>query len=318
MRAIRVGAFGGVEQMRLEEIAPEPPAPGQVAVEIRAAGVNPVDAYVRAGTHAVRPPLPYTPGFDGAGVVAEVGRGVAGLRSGDQVYVSGSLGTYAQLIVVDAARVHALPADLSYAQGAALGIPYITAVRALHEVGGVRPEHTVLVHGASGTVGLACVELARAIGARVIGSAGSVRGLDAVRAAGAVAVNHHAADFADTVRVATDGRGVDRIIEMLANVNLGSDLTLLASGGRVVVVGSRGTVELNPRDLMTREATIAGVFFFHATPAQLQRAQDLLDAALRAGTVRPVIAAALPLEQAGAAHELVLGAHPPGKIVLAP
>lgn len=306
--------------MRLEEVADPTPGPGQLLVRVRAAGVNPVETYIRAGAYARKPTLPYIPGSDAGGEVVAVGEGVQSFRPGERVYLSGlSTGTYAELALVQESQGHPLPENVSFAQGAAMGVPYATACRALLQRAHALPGETVLVHGASGGVGIAAVQLAAAHGMTVIGTAGTERGREAVRREGASHVlDHHAPDYLEQLTALTGGRGVDVILEMLANVNLGNDLTVLATGGRVVVIGSRGPVEINPRDTMSRDAAILGMTLFNASPRDLASIHAGLVAGLRNGTLRPVIGAELPLAEAARAHEQVMapGAH--GKIVLVP
>jgi NADPH2:quinone reductase len=233
-------------------------------VQVHAAGVNPVENYIRTGTYVMKPALPYTPGADAAGEVAAVGPGVTSVKIGDRVYTSGSLsGTYAEQTLCTEAQVHPLPANVSFEQGAAMGVAYGTAYRGMFQRGGARPSETVLVHGASGGVGTAAVQLARAAGLVVAGTAGSEAGLKLVTEQGAHhAVNHSAPGYLDELMKFTGGRGFDLILEMLANKNLAADLNMLAKKGRVVVIGNRGTVEINPRDAMSREADIRGLTLF--------------------------------------------------------
>jgi NADPH2:quinone reductase len=320
MQAIRVEQFGEPEVMQIAGIPAPAPGPEQVLVRVFAAGVNPVDTYIRSGTHARKPALPYTPGLDAAGVIESVGAGVASVKPGQRVYVAGSVsGTYAQLTVADARNVQLLPDRVSFAQGAALGVPYTTAWRAVHQRGGARPGETVLVHGASGGTGLAAVQIARAAGLTVFGTAGTVRGRELLLAHGAhQAFDHHAPDAAGQIRAATNGRGVDLILEMLANVNAATDLTLVASRGRIVVIGNRGSIDLNLRDAMAREADIRGMLIFNATPEELAAAHAGIGAGLAAGTLSPVIGRELPLAQAAEAHRLVMAPGAYGKIVLVP
>lgn len=320
MKAIRIHEFGGPEVLRLEDV-PEPrPGAGQVVVRVRAAGVNPVDTYIRSGVHAVRPALPYTPGLDAAGEVAAVGEGVTRLALGQRVYTAGSLsGTYAELTLCEESQCHALPERVTFKEGAGVNTPYATAYRALFQRARAEPGETVLVHGASGGVGTAAVQLARAAGLRVVGTAGTEEGLRLVIEQGAhEALDHHAPDYLGHLAELTGGRGVDVVLEMLANVNLNRDLEVLAKGGRVVVVGSRGTVEINPRLAMTRDASILGMTLFNISPRESASIHAALGAGLAAGTLRPVVGRELPLAEAARAHEEVLkpGAH--GKIVLIP
>ncbi len=194
-------------------------------VRLRAVGVNPVETYVRSGQYAALPALPYTPGSDGAGS-RRGGRRPRTYhgprRVGDRVYTSGSLtGTYAEAALCAVAQVHPLPDAAAFAEGAALGVPYATAYRALFQRGGLRAGELVLVHGASGGVGLAAVQLAVAAGLAVHGTAGSEAGRRLVAAQGAAqVVDHRAAGHAAELLAATGGRGYDLIVEMAAHAGL--------------------------------------------------------------------------------------------------
>ncbi len=320
MKAIRVHEFGGPQVMKLEDVPDPKPGAGQVVVRVHAAGVNPVDTYVRSGAYARKPSLPYTPGSDGAGVVEAVGEGVKRLKTGDRVYIAGGLGgTYAEKVLCLESQVQPLPQKISFAQGAAVWVPYATAYRAIFQLAEAKPPDTVLVHGASGGVGTAAVQLARAAGMTVIGTAGSDKGKELVRKEGAHHVlDHNAADLAEQVMAHTGNRGADVILEMLANKNLGKDLQLVAMGGRVIIVGSRGPVEVNPRDAMMREARVIGLMLFAATERELAGLHAALFAGMESGTLRPVVGQEMPLSDASRAHEAVLASGAYGKIVLVP
>lgn len=320
MRAIRVSEFGGPEVLRVQDTPDPKPDSGQVVVRVKAAGVNPVETYIRSGVYAKKPALPYTPGTDAAGVVEAVGPNVKRVKVGDRVYTNGSItGTYAELALCEQSRVHPLPAKVSFAQGAALGVPYGTAYRALFQRGGARPAETVLVHGASGGVGIACVQFARSAGLTVIGTGGSEKGRALVAGEGAQhVVDHKDGGYEKQIMAITDGRGVDLILEMLANVNLAKDLTMLAQGGRVVVIGNRGSIEINPREAMLREASILGLILWSATDAELATIHAAIVAGLDNGTLRPVVGREMPLAEAARAHQLVMEPGAYGKIALAP
>jgi NADPH:quinone reductase len=320
MKATRVREFGGPEVLRLEEVPDLKPAAGQVVVRVRAAGVNPVETYIRSGNYARKPSLPYTPGTDGAGTVEAVGPGVKRFAVGDRVYLAGSLtGTYAEQALCKERAIFPLPANVSFAQGAAMHVPYATAFRALFHRAQARGGETVLIHGASGGVGIAAVQLARAAGLRVTGTVGSDRGRALVAAEGAHQVlDHKSPGHFDEALALTGDRGFDVILEMLANVNLGRDLTLLAPGGRVVVVGCRGNVEINPRDAMTRDASILAMSLWNASPDDLTSIHSALVAGLENKTLRPVIGQEIPLSQAARAHAAVMEPAACGKIVLTP
>ena len=320
MKAIQVHEFGGPEVLKLEE-APDPtPGPGQVVVRIHAAGVNPVDTYVRAGSHAVRPPLPYTPGMDAAGVIESVGEGVTRVKPGDRVYVAGTIsGAYAEKALCAESHVHALAERVSFEQGAAVGVPYATAYRGLFQRANAKPGEVVLIHGASGGVGIAAVQLARAAGLTVIGTGGTEKGRGLAAEQGAHHVlDHHLTHYLDQIKSLTSGRGVDLILEMLANVNLAKDLGLLAQKGRVVVIGNRGTIEIDPRAAMGKDSSIIGMSLFNASPGELASVHAALVAGLENGSLRPVVGQKIPLAEAARAHQAVIEPGAYGKIVLIP
>lgn len=320
MKAIRVPEFGPPEVMKLEEMPDLQPGPKQVVIQVKATGVNPVDSYVRTGAYSRKPALPYTPGTDGAGLVESVGPGTRWVVAGARVYLSGSLtGTYAEQALCEESQVHHLPEGLTFAQGAAVGIPYATAYRALFQRSGARPGETVLVHGATGGVGIAAVQLSCAAGLTVIGTGGTDKGRALLKGQGAhFVLDHIKPDHLDAIGELTAGRGVDVIIEMLANVNLDKDLRVLAQGGRVVVVGSRGRVEIDPRNIMTHEASVLGMILFNASGSETASLYAALAAGLENGTLRPVVGREIPLAEAARAHREIMepGAH--GKIVLVP
>lgn len=318
MKAIRVQQFGEPEVLQVATVPDLTPAPGQVLVKIAAAGINPVETYIRSGKYAKLPPLPYTPGTDGAGTVAALGSDVTGWEVGDRVYLAGSLtGTYAEQALCEPTHLHPLPDNVTFAQGAALGVPYTTAHVALFHRGQLRSGEILLIHGATGGVGLAAVQLARTVGARVLATGGSSAGRSRLLDEGAHAVfDHHSDDYPQQVLDATDGRGLDFILEMLANVNLGKDLPMLAIHGRVVIVGSRGPVEINPRDLMARNADVRGVMVFGTPAPVLTEAHLAIVSGLKEGKLRPIIARELPLAEAAEAHKAVMSPGASGKIVL--
>jgi NADPH:quinone reductase len=319
MKAIVVHKTGGPEVMRLQEVGRPVPGAGQVIIKIRAAGVNPVDTYIRAGAYP-NSKVPYTPGFDAAGTVEELGPGVIGFKLGDHVYTSETIsGAYAEYALCDAAKIHRFPETISFNQAAGLNIPYATAYRALFQKANIQPGETLLVHGASGAVGLAAVQWARTLGLKIIGTAGTKEGAKLVKEQGAAHVlNHTRKNYHEEILRLTGGRGVDVILEMLANVNLGADLTLLAKNGRVVIIGNRGKAELNPRDAMAREAVIYGLMLFLAPDNEYVAIHSAIGAALQKNQLQPIIGKTFPLDQAPKAHDAVLAPGAFGKIVLVP
>ena len=324
MKAILVREFGGPDVLKLEEV-PDPTAgAGQVTVRIHAVGVNPYDTYMRAGGYAITPDLPYTPGADAAGVIDQVGGEAGAWQVGDRVYISGTAigkahGAYAELAVCEAAQVHRLPARITFAQGAGIFVPYVTAWRALFGRANARAGDTVLIHGASGGVGIAATQFAVAAGLTVIGTAGTDEGLAVVRKQGARhAINHRSDGYLDQITSATGGRGPDVILEMLANVNLDHDLTIVAPGGRIVVIGNRGRVEIDARKIMGKDCAVYGLALWGIPPDEIRRAHQAIIAGLESGALNPVVGKEMPLADAAKAHVAVMepGAH--GKIVLIP
>ncbi|HEX4153790.1 MAG TPA: NADPH:quinone reductase [Steroidobacteraceae bacterium] len=321
MKRIRVDAFGGPEVLVMEEAGDPRPGAHEVLIRVKAAGVNPYETYARAGTYGARnPKLPYTPGSDAAGVVEAVGEGVVDLSPGERVFTMGTLtGSYAELALCERARVQILPDNTSFAQGAGLFVPYVTAYRALFQLARIAAGETLLVHGASGGVGIAALQFARAAGLTVIGTAGSERGLELVARQGAHhAVNHHTEGYQQRILDRTEGRGADAILEVLANVNLGSDLKMLAAGGRVVVIGSRGDATITPRDLMARDASIMAMTLWNVPTEGLRRIGCAIRAGLEQGFLHPVVGMELPLAQAAEAHRRVAAPGAFGKTVLVP
>ena len=318
MKAIRVHEFGGPEVLKLEEVATPKPSAGEVLVRIHAAGVNPYDTYMRAGTYALKPSLPYTPGSDGAGTVEAVGEGVKKVTRGDRVYTGRTLtGAYAEYALALEEQVHLLPANIDFKQGAGIWVPYGTAYHALYHSAKAHASETALVHGASGGVGIAALQIARAMGLKVFGTAGTPRGLELAKREGAHEVfDHRKPGYQEAILQATGNRGVDIILEMLANVNLSYDTKLLANNGRVIVIGNRGEVTINPRELMGRRASIRGFTLWGITPEEEADIHAGLFAGLENGTLRPVVGKELPLAEAARAHNEILEPGSAGKIVL--
>ncbi|MGF1634866.1 MAG: NADPH:quinone reductase [Phycisphaerae bacterium] len=328
MQAILIESNGGPDVLTLRDLPDPQPGPGQVRVDVRAAGVNPVDTYLRAGTPPYTRPTPFVPGFDAAGVVSAIGEGVTGWMPGQRVYTFGVAtppgapgtsnlnGAYASQVLVEPGQLQHLPEGVSFEAGACLGVPCGTAYRALFLRGHARPGETVLVHGATGGVGLACCQFAAAAGLTVFGTGGTEAGRRLAEANGAVrCFDHHAEGYQDDIRQAAGG-GVDLICEMLANVNLDADLDLLSPGGRVLVIGSRGNIEISPRKTMGQERSVIGVGLLRATPAELAETHAAVLAGLRAGYLRPVVEQTFPLAEAGKAHEAVMKSGHQGQVVL--
>ena len=319
MKAIRVHAFGGPEVLKIEEIAQPTAGDGQLLLRVKAVGVNPVETYIRQGKYGPQK-FPFTPGNDSAGIIEAVGAKENHFRVGDRVYTDRTLsGSYAEFALCDVNYVHPLPQRINFQQGAGAGIAGGTAYRALFQRGRGLPGESVLIHGATGGVGTSAVQLARAAGMNVIATSSTESGRKYALQQGAHhAVDHDITHRPDEVKSLTDGKGFDLILETAAAQNLASDLTSLAKGGRVVVIGSHGKIEIEPRDTMAKESDILGLMLFGATPAEHRAMYSALTAAMEAGTFRPIVGLELPLAEAAKAHDLVLKGEQFGKIVLIP
>ena len=324
MRAVRVHEFGAPEVMKLEDVSDPVAGPGEALIKIEAIGINPVDTYIRSGVYAMLPELPYTPGGDAAGTVEAVGEGVSRVAKGDRVYLAGiagglNRGATAEMAAVPEGVLFPLPDNVSFAAGAALGVPYATAYYGLFMRGQAKAGQSVFVHGASGAVGTAAVQMARALGCTVIGSAGTEKGLNLVRDQGAHhALDHTSEGYIDELRALTDGAGPDLILEMLANVNLAKDLDVIAKFGRIVIIGNRGEIQINPRATMMKNVDVAGLVLPNATPAEMAAIHAGLYGGLECGTLNPVIGREMGLDEAAAAHHAVMEPGAFGKIVLVP
>lgn len=319
MKAIVVREYGDEKVLKLEDVPDPVPSAGQIMVDIKAAGVNPVDTYIRAGNHPTAPPLPFTPGKDAAGVVAAVGEGVSKVGVGDRVYLAGAVsGTYAEKALCVEGQVWRLPDKASFEQGAGVFVPYATAYRALFKKAEIKAGEKILVHGASGAVGIAAIQWARNAGALVYGTAGSAKGWELVERIGADRVFDHSdsENYLPEILDATAGAGVDVILEMLANENLSRDFFVLAKFGRIVVIGSRGSLEFDPRLTMGKEATIKGMSLFNASAEEFEEIHAAIYEGLSKGYLEPVVGKALPLADAAIAHREIIESRAFGKIVL--
>eukprot|EP01095_Lingulamoeba_sp_RSL-Kostka_P010217 TRINITY_DN3641_c0_g1_i2.p1 TRINITY_DN3641_c0_g1~~TRINITY_DN3641_c0_g1_i2.p1 ORF type:complete len:327 (+),score=138.95 TRINITY_DN3641_c0_g1_i2:44-1024(+) len=323
--SIVVREFGPSSVLKLEEIATPILESTQVLVNIKAAGVNPVDTYIRTGTYPRKPNLPYTPGNDGAGVIEAVGDDVKNVKVGERVYLSGSVtGTYASKAVCKESQVHPLPDNVSFEQGAAVWVPYATAYRSIVHRAKAKENELVLINGGSGAVGTGCIQLCKQFGMKIIATAGSDDGLNQVIEQGAdKAINHKSDTFMEEIKEycqSINKDGVDVIFEMLANVNLDTDLQLLDRNGRVVIIGNRGTVEINPRYTMGLETSIMGMSLGSSTAEDIQEYANAIQAGLSEGYLNPVVGESFPLEKANEAHDFIIerpnGAK--GKITLCP
>jgi NADPH2:quinone reductase len=316
MKAMQMKDYGPASALTLTETSKPNFNADQILVQVGAAGVNPVDTYLRSGTNNYSTTFPHTPGLDGAGTIVELGDQVTGFEIGQRVYFSRNLtGSSAEFAVCATTHTYPLADALSFEEGACLGIPYTTAHRALFGRANAKAGDKVLVHGATGAVGIATVQLALSAGMDVVASAGTQAGADLLREQGVESVimhneDNHLAPFQSLEN------GFDVIIEMLANHNLDQDLKALAFGGCIAVIGNRGTVEINPRDLMARDASIVGVALANIKPNELALIAKALRPLFEKGVLKPVIRHCYDLTELAQAHEDVLKSGALGNLVV--
>ena len=317
IKSIRVESYGGPEVLRLENVSIPEPGTGEVIVRLKAAGVNPVDTYQREASRGYKPQLPFTPGLDGAGTVDAVGPGVTRVQTGDRVYLAGSItGTYAEAALCREDQLYPIPEGIDFIQAAALFVNYFTAFRALFQRGGLQPDDKVLVHGASGGVGIAALQALAWRGTAAAATAGSEEGLSLASAQGAAFTADHRNDQHWQQVRNWSGNGFDLILEMSAADNLTGDLQLLSTGGRIVIIGSRGSIDLDPRLLMRADADIRGMVMMNAEQSELEELAGMIADAASSGFIKPVIRKFFDLNDAADAHRLVRQPGAAGKIVL--
>jgi len=324
MKAIVINKFGGPEELQAAEIpVPQQPGKDEILVRIHAAGVNPVDSYIRQGYGGglgLDIKTPFVPGIDGAGEVEAVGEGVTRFKKGDRVfvYLRDLQGTYAQYCLCPQNRVYSLPAKVTFQQGSALGVPYFTAYRALFQTAHSKSANSVLVHGASGGVGLGGVQLAKAAGKTVYGTAGTEAGLKLVKEAGADYVfNHREKDYVKKIIDATKGEGVDLILETNAHINIPNDIQIIKKRGIIAVIGSRGTTTIDPAALFVKSIAVIGIAVLDYPFDEMAAAGARIVNGLQDGSLNPVVDREYPLKDAPAAHkDIIESAGAKGKLVL--
>ena len=321
MKAIQVHEFGGPEVMKLGE-APDPAAgPGQVLIQVRAAGVNPVDMTFRSGAHPLSKSLklPWTPGIDAAGEVLEVGGGVEGIQPGDSVFGAAVSGGYAEKAALNGLRTAHIPSNLSFEECASFPVVLYTAFYAVVVKAGIQPGQTILVHAGAGGVGTMAIQIAKAAGARVITTVSSKEKADIAASLGAdVVVNYREEDFAVRCQEETAG-GVDVVIEMVSSENFDKSCQALKKFGVMVLLGAgtgkNPTGSVNYPPFYSKDIDIRGMSLFNADPVftDMIRQVDLL---LKNGKVRPLVSEKVPIAEAPRAHDLLMSGKVPGKIVL--
>ena len=318
MKGIQVCRFGDEKELKVNHdlVLPvqnlEDLKPNEVLVKVIYAGINPVDTYIRSGAYAVLPSVPYIPGMDAAGYIEAIGSEVCeeNFSLGSRVFITGpgkNSGSYAEYVKTEQSYVYPLDDRLSFPEGACLGIPYFTALKALMYGAKARKHENVLVHGASGAVGCAAVQIANYVGAKVYGTAGTEKGMEVVANCGAHHVfNHNEEDYEINMKAKTNGEGFDVIIENLANVNLDKDMQMIKKNARIMIVGSRGQVTISPRHLMAPEASIIGMSLWPTTDVQYQKIARVIHNGIISGWVKPIIDKEYSIEDAPKAHHDII------------
>ena len=311
MNAIQVHKFGGPEVLEYHTNVPRPkPGPDDVLVRIKAVGVNPVDVLIRTGSFGPQQ-FPYIPGADFAGIIEEVGSKVTDVKVGQRVYGSDltapdGMKAYAQFIAIKHNLVHPLHDNLTFSQGASIPIPYFTQYRALYHVAQAKPGETVFIHGASGGVGIAAVQIASGLGLTVIGTASTPEGQELAKKAGAHFIfNHYEEGYLEKVKEAAGERGIDVILESIADKNLKKDIGLVRNKGRIIVIGGVTDIAINPLDVFVHEIVMKGVMIYQITDEEIFETRQALYAGAKAGWLNPYIWKEFPLKKAADAHILL-------------
>ncbi len=324
MKAMVARAWGEPSSLDHADVPDPGPGPGEVLIDIRASGCNFPDLLMVQGKYQVKPPLPFSPGLEIAGVVSGLGPDVSGLRVGQRVFALVRWGGYAERAVALAARTYPLPDFMSFEEGAAFALVYQTGWCALVERAALHPGETLLVHGAAGGVGLAAVHLGKALGARVLATAGSAEKLEVVRAAGAdVAIDYRTEDWVERVKKETDGRGADVIYDPVGGDVFDGSTRCVAFEGRILVIGFAGgrIAEVATNRVLLKNIAIVGVYwgaYNDRDPGTVRRWMGELLALVEAGRFRPVIYKTYPLRQAAEALAALAGRQSYGKVVLVP
>ncbi|HVG78789.1 MAG TPA: NADPH:quinone oxidoreductase family protein [Patescibacteria group bacterium] len=323
MRAVLCRAWGEVETLTLEDVAPPKVGPGQVLIDVKATAINYADAIMVAGRYQTKPPLPFSPGLETAGVVAACGDGVTRFKPGDRVMAILAYGGLAEQALADEAETFAIPAGMDFDEAGAFPIAYISSHVAIRWQGRLEPGETLLVLGAAGGVGLTAVEIGKAMGARVIAGASTAEKLAVARERGADDVVNYATEkLTDRVMELTGGKGADVCFDPIGGDLFDAALSALGWGGRILLVGFVGGVQQIPanRLLVKHRAALGSslrYFRWHA-PDKLKTSVDELLQWHREGKLRPLVSDRLPLERSVEAIRRLTDRQAHGKLVVRP
>jgi NADPH2:quinone reductase len=323
MRAVICRAWGAVDDLVVADVAPPAPGPGQVLIDVEATGVNYADAIMVAGRYQTKPPLPFSPGLETAGVVARCGDGVTRYRPGDRVMAILAYGGFAEQAVADEVETFGVPARMPFDEAGAFPIAYLSSHVAIRWQARLEAGETLLVLGAAGGVGLTAVEIGKAMGARVIAGASTAEKLEAARERGAdELVNYATEPLTERVMALTDGKGADVCFDPVGGDLFDAALSSLGWGGRILLIGFVGGVPSIPANrLLVKHRSALGsslrYFRWHA-PDKLTRSVEELTGWYEAGRLAPVVTHRLPLEASVEAIRLLTDRKAHGKIVVRP
>ena len=324
MRALLCSEFGGPERLSLGEAAPPRPGVGEVVVRVRAAGVNFADTLIIQGKYQEKPPFPFSPGLEVAGEIEDVGEGVTELAPGDRVLAVVDYGGFAELARARANDVHKIPEEMDFATAAGFPIVYGTAHAALCWHARLQAGETLAVHGAAGGVGLASVEVGKALGATVIATAGGQDKLAVAARHGADAlIDYREEDLRERIKALTDGRGADVILDPVGGEVFDASLRAIAWSGRLLVIGfAGGTVPQIPANiLLVKNVAAMGVYwgsYRRKAPERLKEEFAQLFAWYREGKLKPFVSNRLGLDDHAEAYALLMERRATGKVVLEP
>ena len=315
-------AYGPPESLVVEDLPPVEPGPGEVVIRVKAAGVNFPDVLIIQNKYQIKPPLPFSPGSEVAGVVKAVGDAVTRVKPGDAVMALTAFGGFAEEVKTDERQVLPLPAGMDFATAAAFGLTYATSDHALRDRGALKAGETLLVLGAAGGVGIAAIEIGKALGARVIACASTDEKLATCRAHGADAtINYATEDLRERIKALTGGRGADVIYDPVGGAYTEPALRSIAWRGRLLVVGSAsGDIPKIPLNLtLLKGCSIVGVYwgdFSRREPDRFAEQMRQLGRWFSDGVIKPHISAMFPLERASEALRLMAERRVTGKLVL--
>ncbi|MDE3739206.1 MULTISPECIES: NADPH:quinone oxidoreductase family protein [Pseudomonas] len=322
MKAVLCKAFGPADTLVLEEVASPEPKKNEILIDVHAAAVNFPDTLIIEGKYQFKPPFPFSPGGEAAGVVAAVGEKVSHLKPGDRVMALTGWGSFAEQVAVPSYNVMPIPKGIDFNSAAAFGMTYGTSMHALKQRANLQPGETLLVLGASGGVGLAAVEIGKAMGARVIAAASSAEKLEVAKAAGADAlINYSEENLKDRVKELTGGQGADVIYDPVGGDLFDAAVRSINWNGRLLVVGfASGRIPELPVNLaLLKGASVVGVFW--GSFAQRQPQDNLanfqqLFAWYAEGKLKPLVSQTFPLERASDAINALATRQAVGKVVV--